>query len=111
MPRRRLLTFRHLGVEERWRILGPDSPSIPTSEPTFLLRLDEPWRAAGCAARGEYHPLAPPEEAQNFPYKPIDLERTKAEEVIITTMLYDHAARRHSYALLAEAFGLAKRSA
>jgi luciferase family oxidoreductase group 1 len=88
-------------------------------------------------ARGEYQPLAPPEEAQNFPYTPIDLERirhrrarlfagspdtivakltplieaTKAEEVIITTMIYDHAARRHSYALLAEAFGLAKRSA
>jgi luciferase family oxidoreductase group 1 len=88
-------------------------------------------------ARGEYQPLAPPEEAQNFPYTPIDLERirhrrarlfagspatvvakltplieaTKAEEVIITTMIYDHAARRHSYALLAEAFGLAKRTA
>jgi luciferase family oxidoreductase group 1 len=88
-------------------------------------------------ARGEYQPLAPPEEAENFPYTPIDLERirhrrarlfagspatvvakltplieaTKAEEVIITTMIYDHTARRHSYALLAEAFGLAKRTA
>jgi luciferase family oxidoreductase group 1 len=88
-------------------------------------------------ARGEYQPLAPPEEAQNFPYTPIDLERirhrrarlfagspatvvakltplieaTKAEEVIITTMIYDHAARRHSYALLADAFSLAKRTA
>jgi hypothetical protein len=26
--------------------------------------------------------------------------------VMITTMVYDHAARRHSYELLAEAFGL-----
>ena len=31
---------------------------------------------------------------------------TKADEVMITTMVYDHAARRHSYELLAEAFGL-----
>jgi hypothetical protein len=31
---------------------------------------------------------------------------TKADEVMITTMIYDHAARRHSYELLAEAFGL-----
>jgi hypothetical protein len=26
--------------------------------------------------------------------------------VMITTMIYDHAARRHSYELLAEEFGL-----
>jgi hypothetical protein len=26
---------------------------------------------------------------------------------MITTMVYDHAARKHSYALLADAFGLA----
>jgi hypothetical protein len=26
--------------------------------------------------------------------------------VMITTMIYDHAARRHSYELLAQAFGL-----
>jgi hypothetical protein len=31
---------------------------------------------------------------------------TKADEVMITTMIYDHAARRRSYELLAEAFGL-----
>ena len=84
-------------------------------------------------ARGELLPLASPEEAQNFPYTPVDLERirhrrarlfagtaetvlaqltplieaTKADELMITTMLYDHAARRHSYELLAQAFGLA----
>jgi hypothetical protein len=39
------------------------------------------------------------------------IEATKAEELIVTTMLYDHGARRHSYELLAEAFGLAKRQA
>lgn len=86
-------------------------------------------------ARGEYLPLASPEDAQNFPYSPVDLERirhrrsrlfvgtaatvvakltplleaTKADELMVTTMLYDHAARRHSYELLADAFGIADR--
>ena len=32
---------------------------------------------------------------------------THADEVMITTMIYDHAARRHSYELMAQAFGLA----
>ena len=37
------------------------------------------------------------------------IEATKADELMVTTMIYDHAARRHSYELLAEAFGLADR--
>jgi luciferase family oxidoreductase group 1 len=83
--------------------------------------------------RGEYLPLASPEEASAFPYSPAErgliarnrarlfvgskatvLDRltamiaaTKADEVMVTSMLYEHAARRHSYELLAEAFGLA----
>jgi luciferase family oxidoreductase group 1 len=83
-------------------------------------------------ARGEYLPLASPEEALSYPYSPIDRERisahrarlfvgtpatvrerlepliaaTSADEVMITTMIYDHAARRRSYELLAEEFGL-----
>ncbi len=83
-------------------------------------------------ARGELLPLASPEEAQSYPYSPVDLERirqrrarlfvgtpatvierlsplidaTKADELMVTTMIYDHAARRHSYELLAEAFAL-----
>jgi luciferase family oxidoreductase group 1 len=82
--------------------------------------------------RGEYLPLASPEEATAYPYSPAErsfvarnrarlfvgakatlLERlapmiaaTKADEVMVTTMIYDHAARRRSYELLAEAFGL-----
>jgi hypothetical protein len=35
------------------------------------------------------------------------VDATKADEVMITTMVYDHAARKHSYTLLARAFGLA----
>ena len=82
--------------------------------------------------RGEYLPLASPEEAAAYPYSPAErgliarnrarlfvgskatvLERlapmiaaTRADELMVTTMLYDHAARRRSYELLAEAFRL-----
>jgi hypothetical protein len=31
---------------------------------------------------------------------------TKADEVMITTMVFDHAARKRSYELLAKEFGL-----
>jgi luciferase family oxidoreductase group 1 len=83
-------------------------------------------------SKGEYLPLASPEEAAAYDYAPIDRERirhnrervfagapktvmarlapliaaTQADEVMITTMIYDHAARRHSYELLAQAFEL-----
>ena len=83
-------------------------------------------------AKGEYRPLASPEEAAAYPYTPIDRERIKggrarlfvgapakvkaqmlqlieachADEAMITTMLHGHDARRHSYELLAESFGL-----
>ena len=83
-------------------------------------------------SRGEYLLLASPEEAAAYPYSPAErgviarnrlrlfvgtkatlLERlsqmitaTKADEVMITAMIYDHAARRRSYELLAEAFEL-----
>jgi luciferase family oxidoreductase group 1 len=83
-------------------------------------------------ARGEYLPLASPEEAASYAYAPIDRERikanrarvfvgsartvqdrllplvqaTRADEVMVTSMIFDHAARRRSYELLAEAFQL-----
>jgi len=82
--------------------------------------------------RGEYLPLASPQEAQRYPYTKEErrliahnrkrlfvgsketvralLEQmiagSRADELMVTTMLYDHAARRRSYELLAEAFGL-----
>jgi luciferase family oxidoreductase group 1 len=87
-------------------------------------------------AKGEYFPLASPDEAAAYPYAPVDRERmarhrtrlivggvetvmgrlgaliesTHADELMITTMVYDHAARRHSYELLAKAFGLPRRA-
>jgi luciferase family oxidoreductase group 1 len=86
--------------------------------------------------RGEYLPLESPEVAAAYPYSPAErgliarnrgrlfvgskasvrerlapmIEATKADEVMITTMIYDHAARRHSYELLATAFGLGPKS-
>jgi luciferase family oxidoreductase group 1 len=83
-------------------------------------------------AKGEYLPLESPEAAAVYPYSAVDRERmarhrarlaigsaltvknrllslaaaTRADEVMLTTMVYDHAARRHSYELLADVFGL-----
>jgi len=83
-------------------------------------------------AQGEYLPLESPEAAAAYPYTAVDRERmarqrarlaigsaitvrgrllalaeaTRADELMITTMVYDHAARRHSYELLAETFAL-----
>jgi luciferase family oxidoreductase group 1 len=81
-------------------------------------------------AKGEYLPLASPEEAAAFDYTPVDrariaqgrnrisvgspktvkaklqplLEATKADELMVTSMIFDHAARKRSYELLAQAF-------
>jgi luciferase family oxidoreductase group 1 len=83
-------------------------------------------------SKGEYLPLASPEEAAAYPFSAIDRERikynrarlfvgapatvrallapliaaTQADELMVTTMIYDHAARRRSYELMAAAFEL-----
>ena len=81
-------------------------------------------------AKGEFQPLSSPDEAAAYGYTPIDrariarnrervavgspatlkarlmplIERTKADELMITSMLFDHTARKRSYELLAEVF-------
>jgi luciferase family oxidoreductase group 1 len=81
-------------------------------------------------AKGEYLPLASPEDAAAYPYTPVDrarmaqgmarlsvgspatvktklaplIEATKADELMITTMVHDHGARKRSYELMAGAF-------
>ena len=81
-------------------------------------------------AKGEYQPLASPEEAAAYDYSPVDrariiqnrskvavgapatvlaklkplLESTKADELMVTSMIYDHAARKRSFELLKMAF-------
>jgi luciferase family oxidoreductase group 1 len=81
-------------------------------------------------AKGEYLPLASPEDAAKYDYSPVDRARiaqnrsrltvgspatvkarlaplmaaTQANELMVTTMVFDHQARKHSYELLARAF-------
>jgi luciferase family oxidoreductase group 1 len=81
-------------------------------------------------SKGEVLPLASPEDALAYDYTPVDrariaqtrnrlsigsprtvmaklaplIEATQAQEVMVTTMIFDHEARKHSYELLAEAF-------
>jgi luciferase family oxidoreductase group 1 len=82
--------------------------------------------------KGEYQPLASPEDAAKYPYTDAEktaiaknrarmsvgspatvkakldalIEQTKADEVMVTTMIHGHDARKRSYELLAEAFRL-----
>src|SRR5450830_1430989 len=81
-------------------------------------------------AKGEYLPLASPEDAAAYDYTPIDRARmaqsrtrisvgspatvkarllpliaaTQADELMVTTMIFSHEARKRSYELLAQAF-------
>ncbi len=81
-------------------------------------------------AKGEHQPLSSPEEAAAYDYTPIDrariarnrervavgspatvkaklmplIEKTKADELMVTSMLFDHTARKRSYELLARTF-------
>ena len=82
--------------------------------------------------QGLFLPIPSPEQAAAHQYTPTDralvgqnrarlvvggkdkvmahieplIEATQADEVMITCQIYDHEARKHCYALLAEAFGL-----
>jgi luciferase family oxidoreductase group 1 len=84
-------------------------------------------------SKGEYLPLASPEEAAAYALTDADrrhidrnrarvfvgspdtvrgrlaplIAASQADEVMITSAIYDHAARKHSYALMAQGFGLA----
>jgi alkanesulfonate monooxygenase SsuD/methylene tetrahydromethanopterin reductase-like flavin-dependent oxidoreductase (luciferase family) len=81
-------------------------------------------------AKGEYLPLASPEDAGKYDYSPVDRARiaqnrsrltvgspttvkarlaplmaaTQADELMVTTMVFDHQARKRSYELLAKTF-------
>jgi luciferase family oxidoreductase group 1 len=85
---------------------------------------------------GEYHPLPSPEEAAVYPYTEADrarmrksrerlfvgtpqmvearlmplIEATQADEVMVTSAIYDHEARKRSYALIARHFIAGARS-
>ncbi|HEX8826232.1 MAG TPA: LLM class flavin-dependent oxidoreductase [Archangium sp.] len=83
-------------------------------------------------AKGQTGPIPSPEEARDYPYTPLDLERIRgsrsmlvvgtpervrarlealatqmgADELMITSHIHGHAERVHSYELLAKAFDL-----
>lgn len=87
--------------------------------------------------RGQYLPLPSPEEAIAYPYTDQDraaiararsrmfvgspatvmkklepmIATSQADELMVISAVFDHAARKQSYSLLAEAFGLEKRAA
>jgi luciferase family oxidoreductase group 1 len=87
--------------------------------------------------RGQYSPLPSPDEAQAYPYTPAErahiarnrsrlfvgspstvlqklqplITATQADELMVITAVYDHEARKRSYSLLAEAFGVKKADA
>ena len=87
--------------------------------------------------RGQYQPLPSIEEAQAYPYTDAErasiarnrsrlftgspqtvmqqiaplIETSKPDEVMVITATYDHEARKRSYSLLADAFGIGKQAA
>lgn len=87
--------------------------------------------------RGAYLPIPSVEEAKAYPYSEADraiiarnraklfvgspatvmsrltplIEASQADEVMVTSTIYDHDARKRSYCLLAEAFGLDRQAA
>jgi luciferase family oxidoreductase group 1 len=131
-----MLNYRRAFKSSAWRqtpyaILGVAAIAAETEAEADHLAKSADLHFARRAV-GQYGPLASPEEAEAYPYTPIDRQRvehnrkrlivgspaqvherimalaqsTKADEVMITTMVFDHAARKHSYELLARAFGL-----
>jgi len=103
------------------------------NEARRLLKTREYWRAG--FEKGQRLPLASPEDAAAHPYSGTELAmidklrsvalvgtadqvadkldalgtRLDLEEMVINTWTFDPQARRHSYGLLAKAFGLAAR--
>ncbi len=87
--------------------------------------------------RGAYLPIPSVEEAKAYPYSEADraiiarnraklfvgspatilerltplIEESQADEVMVTSAIYNHEARKRSYCLLAEAFGLDRQAA
>lgn len=126
--------FRPGALEKPYAILGTAVVCADTDEEANRLASTVDLNFVR-RARGEYLPLSSPEEAAAFDYAPVDLQRirqnrtrlcvgspdtvrarlnsliatTQADELMVTTMVYDHAARRHSYELLAEIFELKAR--
>jgi luciferase family oxidoreductase group 1 len=136
-----MLAYRNQFKPSGWRaaphaILGVAAIAAETESQADRMAMSADLHFAR-RALGQYGPLASPDEAVAYPYTPIDRQRiahnrkrlivgtpvqvherimelvdiTKADEVMITTMVFDHAARKHSYELLAHEFQLGTASA
>ncbi len=126
-----MMTYRTLFKPSRWR----ETPYAILGVAVVCSDTDAEAEEAAAAvdlnflrrSKGEYRPLASPEEVKAYPFTNDDLERirrnrarlfvgsretvraklkplvqkTQADEVMVTTMVYDHAARKRSYELLA----------
>lgn len=132
-----MLAYRQGFRPSRWResphaILAVAAVCAPTDAEAERLAL-----SAGLATlrreRGEYLPLPSLAEAEAYPYSAAErarlergrarlhvgspetlrarlgelAEETRADEIMVFSAIHDQAARRHSYTLLAEAFGSA----
>ncbi|HET9319233.1 MAG TPA: LLM class flavin-dependent oxidoreductase, partial [Bryobacteraceae bacterium] len=112
--------------------IGVSVTCADTQEEAELLGWSR-WCSRVLSFRNEQMGIVPPEEARDFLYTPrereyIDYQRSKAiygtpeqvrdkldelgrrygvDEFVVLTVVYDFAARLHSYELLAKAFGLA----
>jgi luciferase family oxidoreductase group 1 len=138
--------FAHFDATEAMRLYRDNfKPSVSHDKPLAILATHvvcadtdaEAERLAATVdlnivrrAKGEYLPLAAPEDAAAYDYTQVDRARmaqnrarmsvgsavtvkaklapllaaTKADELMVTTMIFDHAARKRSYELLAQAF-------
>ena len=123
--------FNPEGIEERpHAILGVAAVCAETDEEAERLAasIDFFWLRR---EQGEYRPLSSPEEVLAHPYSEAERERirrnrarlfvgspatmkarlaplieaTQADELMITSAIYDHEARKRSYELVMEAFG------
>ena len=79
----------------RWKVRKPRSPMIIRRSTANASRKNRERLAVGTPGHGEG-------EARRT-----RSPQTKADEIMITTMIYDHEARKRSYTLLAEAFSVA----
>jgi luciferase family oxidoreductase group 1 len=129
--------FRKTGWRETpYAILGVAVVTAETDAEAERLAtsmdLNRLWRD-----RGQYRPLPSIEEAQAYTYTDSDraviarnrarmfvgspatvmqklepmIAATQADELMVVTAVYDHEARKKSYSLLADAFGLGNRAA
>ncbi|WP_112664140.1 LLM class flavin-dependent oxidoreductase [Microvirga flavescens] len=135
-----MLSYRSGFTPSRWRekphaILGVAAICADTDEEAERIASGADLNFVR-RMRGEFGPLPSPEEALTYPYTPAEretirrnrarlfvgapdtvmprllalAEATKADELMVTSAIHDHEARKRSYELLAKAFGIPARS-